>query len=288
MTTTSTDRRGAPDPAGWHRPAPGGHASGSTAGGGRILEHRREPVNEIRLYPATPQLDARLIERFRRIPVSALSDSLDSRPGAVGLQPVGDCLFHLEGWSMAGLALTVRTRPGDNLAVHKALDLARPGDVVVVDARSDVVYAIMGELMARYALHRGLVGVVVDGAVRDKAEISAGELPVYARGVSHLGAYQTGPGEIHGSISLGGVPVDDGDVIVGDGDGVVVVPRARAEATAEAAEKLVVIEADQRRAIDTGCWDRSWVDSSMRLIEVDMTTGPATGWSHLPCRRSGP
>jgi regulator of RNase E activity RraA len=73
------------------------------------------------------------------------------------------------------------------------------------------------------------------------------------------------------------VPVDDGDVIVGDGDGVVVVPRARAEATAEAAEKLVVIEADQRRAIDTGRWDRSWVDASMRLIKVDVTTGPPTG-----------
>jgi regulator of RNase E activity RraA len=245
-------------------------------------------VNEIRLHPAAPQLDARLVERFRRIPVSALSDSLDSRPGAVGLQPVGDCLSHLEGWSMAGLALTVRTRPGDNLAVHKALDLARPGDVVVVDARSEVVHAIMGELMARYAHYRRLVGVVIDGAVRDRAEISAGELPVYARGVSHLGAYQTGPGEIHGPISLGGVPVHDGDVIVGDGDGVVVVPRAHAEATAEAAEKVVVIEADQRRAIDEGRWDRSWLDASIRLIEIDVATGPSTRSSHLPCRRSGP
>jgi regulator of RNase E activity RraA len=146
----------------------------------------------------------------------------------------------------------------------------------------------MGELMARYALYRGLVGVVIDGAIRDRAEISAGELPVYACGVSHLGAYQTGPGEIHGPISLGGVPVQDGDVIVGDGDGIVVVPRAGAEATAEAAEKVVVIEADQRRAIDTGRWDRAWVDASMRLIEVDMATGSPTGWSHLPCRRSGP
>jgi regulator of RNase E activity RraA len=172
---------------------------------------------------------------------------------------------------MAGPALTVRTRPGDNLAVHKALDLACPGDVLIVDARSELVNAIVGELMVRYARSRGLAGIVVDGAIRDRAEISAGDLPVYARGVSHLGPYRTGPGEIHGPISLGGAPVHDGDVIVGDGDGVVIVPRARVEATVYAAEEIVVSESHQRRAIDAGCWDRTWVDASIRLIPVDVT-----------------
>jgi regulator of RNase E activity RraA len=239
--------------------------------GGSGERRRGAPVNEIRLYPAAPSPDFRVIRRFCRIPVSALSDCLACGSGAVGLQPVGDCLSRLVSWSMAGPALTVRTRPGDNLAVHKALDLARPGDVLVVDARSELVNAIMGELLARYAQVRGVAGIVIDGAIRDRAEISAGGLPVFARGVSHLGPYQTGPGEIHGPISLGGVPVHDGDVVVGDGDGVVVVPRARAEATAKAAEKVMASEAEQRRAIDAGRWDRSWVDAAIRLIAVDGT-----------------
>jgi regulator of RNase E activity RraA len=252
--------------------------------GGSGERRRGAPVNEIRLYPAAPSPDFRVIRRFCRIPVSALSDCLACGSGAVGLQPVGDCLSRLVSWSMAGPALTVRTRPGDNLAVHKALDLARPGDVLVVDARSELVNAIMGELLARYAQVRGVAGIVIDGAIRDRAEISAGGLPVFARGVSHLGPYQTGPGEIHGPISLGGVPVHDGDVVVGDGDGVVVVPRARAEATAKAAENVVASEAEQRRAIDAGRWDRSWVDAAIRLIAVD---GTGAAWMPVNCGGDG-
>jgi regulator of RNase E activity RraA len=225
-------------------------------------------VPEIRLYPAAPELDAQLVERFRRVPASNLSDCLERRPGAVGLAPVGDCLSALGGMSMAGPAMTVRTRPGDNLAVHKALDLARPGDVLVVDARGELVNAIVGELMARYAQTRGVAGIVIDGAVRDRAQISDGTLPVYARGVSHLGPYKTGPGEIHGPVSIGGIPVCDGDVVVGDADGVVVVPRERAESVLAAAEEVVAREADQRRAIDAGCWDRSWVDATARIVPV--------------------
>lgn len=169
---------------------------------------------------------------------------------------------------MAGPALTVRTRPGDNLVVHKALDLARPDEILVIDAGGEVVNAILGELMCHYAASRGIAGLVVDGAVRDKAAISDGPIPVFARGVSHRGPYKSGPGEIHGPVSLGGVAVHDGDIIVGDDDGVVVVPRARAEAIIAAAEALAVREQEQREAIGRGEWDRSWIDQILHTVEV--------------------
>jgi regulator of RNase E activity RraA len=228
-------------------------------------------MNELRIHPAAPALDADLLERYSRVPVSALSDSLERRAGAVGLSPVGDCLSALDGRSMAGCAFTVRTRPGDNLAVHKALDLARPGDVIVVDGRGEVVNALVGDLMSRYAASRGITGLVIDGAVRDRACLSRGSLPVYARGISHLGPYKSGPGELHGAVSVGGVTVHDGDVIVGDEDGVAVVPRARALEAVEAAEAVVDREAGQRRDIDAGTWDRTWLDDMARLVHLQTT-----------------
>jgi regulator of RNase E activity RraA len=209
-----------------------------------------------------------LIKRYRRLSTPTISDSLERAFGILGVFPIGNCLSSLKGKSMAGPALTVRTRPGDNLVVHKALDLARPGDILVIDAGGELTNAILGELMSLYAASCGIAGLVVDGAVRDKATISNGLIPVFARGVSHRGPYKSGPGEIHGTVSLGGVPVHDGDIIVGDDDGIVVVPRARAEVTAAAAEEVVAREEEQRKAIERGEWDRSWIDEALRTVEV--------------------
>jgi len=224
-------------------------------------------MNLLRLFPASSPPEAGLIARYRHLSTPTISDSLERAFGVIGLFPIGDCLASLGGEAMAGPALTVRTRPGDNLVVHKALDLARPGDILVIDAGGEVVNAILGELISLYAARRGIAGLVVDGAIRDKMAISAGPLPVFARGVSHRGPYKSGPGEIHGPVSLGGVPVHDGDIIVGDADGIVVVPRARAEATAKAAEEVVTREQEQRKAIERGEWDRSWIDESLKIAE---------------------
>ena len=225
-------------------------------------------MNQVRLYPCSQPLDPDVIERFGRVTVSTISDSLERMAGAVGIEAVGDSLSSLGGRAMVGRAMTVRTRPGDNLAVHKALDLTEPGDVLVVDARGEMVNAILGELMAEYAALREVAGLVVDGAVRDRQSLSQGQVPVFAKGFSHLGPYKSGPGEIHGTVTIGGVIVQDGDVIVGDADGVVVVPRARATEALESAERIVESEAQQQKAIRSGTWDRSWIDATAETVYV--------------------
>jgi regulator of RNase E activity RraA len=226
-------------------------------------------MSEVRLHRRAESLDPALVDRLSRIPVSNVSDVLERMAGPTGIQVVGNSLSSLGGRAMVGPAMTVRTRPGDNLVVHKALDLARPGDVVVIDARGELVNAILGELMTEYAATRGIAGLVIDGAVRDQTSLSAGGLPVFARGFSHLGPYKSGPGEIHGPVSIGGVAVNDGDVILGDSDGLAVIPRARALSALEAAEQVVAKEAAQHRDIQAGTWDRSWVDDLLKVVEVE-------------------
>lgn len=229
-------------------------------------------MNQVRLHTPSKSLDRDVTERFSRVTASYISDSLERMAGAVGIHVVGNSLSSLGGRAMVGSALTVRTRPGDNLAVHKALDLAQPGDVLVIDARGEMVNAILGELMAEYAATQGIAGLVIDGAVRDRQSISGGQLPVFAKGFSHLGPYKSGPGEIHGTVTIGGVTVHDGDVIVGDPDGVVVIPRARALEALEAAERVLESEAQQQQAIRSGTWDRSWIDAAVQVVHVGEAT----------------
>ena len=226
-------------------------------------------MNTVRLYPAAGQVPAGVLARCSRLQTSAVSDSQERVSGAVGISPVGNCLSSLSGRSMAGTALTVRTRAGDNLAVHQALELARPGDVLVIDAHGEVTNAILGELMTYYAASRGVVGIIVDGAIRDRDDLSGGPIPVFAKGVSHMGPYKSGPGAIHGDVTIGGSVVHDGDLVVGDGDGVVFVSPDRMEAVLASAEAIMASEIQQREAIARGEWDRSWVEGAVSLVPVE-------------------
>ena len=206
-----------------------------------------------------------LIEDFASIPTAIISDNMHRLfAGGIALRPYhGDRL-------LSGVALTVRTRPGDNLMVHKALDIAQPGDVIVVDAGGDVTNAIIGEIMLSYGKSRGVVGFVIDGAVRDSAAIGTMDLPVYARGITHRGPYKDGPGEIGIAVTVGGMVVNDGDIIIGDEDGLLAIPQERAEAILELAKAQQAREADILRSIADGTIDRSWVDTTLAAKGVEL------------------
>lgn len=217
-----------------------------------------------RLYPPPPPADTGLVERARALPTSVLSDQTERFGAARGLFPL---LGRAPATRLAGPALTVLTRPGDNLAVHQAIDLAQPGDVLVVDAGALVSRAVMGEIVYRHAVSRGVAGIVIDGAVRDGADIAGGPVPVFCRGVTHLGPSRHGPGEVRGPVAVGGVVVQAGDLVVGDADGVVVVPRWRCAEVVDAGEAALAREETQLRQAAAGELDRSWL-AGIDLIEV--------------------
>lgn len=223
-------------------------------------------MNLCTIYDPVEPPPSELVQRLAELPTSALSDSMQRNRGAPGLLPVHDAG---ELGRVAGPAVTVKTRPGDNVVVHKALDLARPGEVLTVDASGGLDNAIFGEVMSRYARSKGIAAVVIDGAVRDVAGIRALGFPVFARGVNHMGPYKSGPGEIRGPISIGGSVVVDGDVVVGDADGVAAIPRARLEEVAASAEALVAKERDMIAAIDAGTLDRCWIDEALTVERRD-------------------
>lgn len=188
------------------------------------------------------------------IPTPALSDALGRQGGLHGLRPLPGGRVEL-----AGPALTVQTAPGDNLAVHRALELARPGDILVIDADGCTTRAVAGEIVARYAVHRGVAGIVLDGVVRDGVAIAALPLPVWCRGTSPQGPTRQGPGSVGLPISIGGSPVAPGDYIVGDADGLVVVPDGQVGQVAVDAAALCDADPPQLQAASSGALDRSWL-----------------------------
>lgn len=153
------------------------------------------------------------------------------------------------GARLAGPAFTVWTRAGDNAYLHRALAEAAPGDVIVVNGQGDESRALMGDLIGARARNAGIAGFVIDGAVRDAAGLERLGMPVFARSISPAGPYKNGPGILAGPIAVGGVAVLPGDIVVGDEDGTVVIPRARAEEILLAAEAVYRDEAERMRNI---------------------------------------
>jgi RraA family protein len=206
-----------------------------------------------------------LVDRFRGIPVANVSDCMARMSaGGARLRPI-----HEKGL-MAGAAFTVRTRPGDNLMVHKALDIAEPGDVVVVDAGGDLTNAIIGELMQSHAIQRGLGGIVINGAIRDADALRTGALPVFAAGITHRGPYKDGPGEINVPVAIDGMVIEPGDLVIGDADGILCVPFDHAETVLAAAAAKHAAEETQMADILAGRSDRKWVDDALRRLGCDM------------------
>ena len=205
------------------------------------------------------------IERFSKLPVANVSDNMwRMSAGGARLRPM-----HGNG-KMAGVALTVKTRPGDNLMIHKAIDMSGPGDVIVVDGGGDLSNALIGELMLSSAIKRGIAGFVIDGAVRDADAFPARGLPVFAAGVTHRGPYKDGPGEINVPIAIDGMVIEPGDLMLGDCDGVLCVPFAELETVCSASDGKLAAEEEQMRQIEAGTLDRSWVDESLKRLGCEI------------------
>jgi RraA family protein len=215
-----------------------------------------------RIEPRHRKVDAAMVARFLKLPVANVSDVMARLfAGGPRLRPMHAC------GPMAGPAFTVKTRPGDNLLVHKALDLAEPGDVIVVDAGGDLTNAIIGEIMASYAAMRGIAGLVIDGSIRDRAALRASRFPVFAAGVTHRGPYKDGPGEINVPVAIDGMLIEPGDLVVGDDDGLLGIPFDAVETICRDAEAKLAAEEKILAAIRDGQGgDRSWVDAALRRL----------------------
>jgi regulator of RNase E activity RraA len=169
---------------------------------------------------------------------------------------------------LCGPALTVDVRPGDNLMIHAAMALAKPGDVLVIDGKGDRTAALMGTIMMTACQQLGLAGVVIDGAARDSLEIDEMDFPVFAVGCNPNGPTKNVPGRIGHPVSCGGVTVRSGDLVLGDADGVVVVERERVESLLPLARRKVEDEAARIAQIRKGNTSASWLMPALRAAGV--------------------
>lgn len=194
--------------------------------------------------------DPELIWAFQGIPSSNIGDCVKKM----------NCMFGgiraFNHMPLVGVAFTVKVPSGDNLVAQTALDYTRPGDILVIDGAGYTDRALVGGMMLAYAQRRGLGGFVVDGAIRDLDDIRAGSIPVFAKAVTPLGPYREGPGEMNVPVVCGGQVVMPGDILVGDEDGVVVIPRKDAPALLEAARANLAGEQATLARMDRGSYEK--------------------------------
>ena len=210
------------------------------------------------------RVDAATVAQAAPYPSSILADVAGRRGALHGrIQPLSPSM------RFAGPALTVELRPGDNLMIHAALAVAKPGDVIVVDGKGDLSSALMGEIMSQQAVALGVAAVVIDGAVRDSEAIRELGFPMFAAGLNPNGPTKSVAGRLNHPISIGGVTVKPGDLVVGDADGVTVIEREKAAAMLPlAAEKVAaetrrIADIRSRKALRPG-----WLDGALRAAGV--------------------
>lgn len=215
-----------------------------------------------RVLPAPQRADAGIVERFRGIASPNVADAM----GRFNFMDPG--IRPRTGLSLCGIAVTVLCRPADNLMVHKALQVAEPGDIVVVSTCGNVTSAVFGELMCHTAAAKGLGGIIVDGAIRDVDGIANLRFPAFSRSVSPGACDKDGPGEINVPIACGNTVVMPGDIVVGDDDGVAVVARESAEEVLRLVNELMARERKRIAEIERGDLYRSEIDDTLRAKGV--------------------
>jgi regulator of RNase E activity RraA len=220
------------------------------------------PTPGFAVFRLTDRPEPSRLASVAMLPTPFISDSLGRLPGAVGLRP----FYH--GTRMVGPAFTVKTRPGDNLMIHLALDQAQEGDVIVVDGGGDETNALVGEIMLLWAMKRRLGGFVIDGAIRDVDAYAKGAFPCFARSVNHRGPYKDGPGMINVPVVIAGMVVLPGDIIVGDSDGLVAFSPVHLDTVLRLSAAKIAQEQQDRSNIEAGHYDRPWLEELLRKHQV--------------------
>lgn len=191
-----------------------------------------------------------IIEEYRDIPSANIGDCVRK------MTCMFDGIRSYNKNNFVGTAFTVKVPSGDNLVAQMALDYAKPGDIIVIDGAGYTDRALVGGMMLAYAQERGLGGFVVNGAVRDLDDIKASPLPVFAKAVTPLGPYRDGPGEVGVPVVCGGQVVMPGDILVGDIDGIVVIPRNDAENLLDKVRENLESEQNEIRDMKNGTYTR--------------------------------
>ena len=205
-----------------------------------------------------------IVEQASKYASSILADVAGRRGALNGrISPLSPSM------KFAGPAVTVEVRPGDNLMLHAALAIAKPGDVILVDGKGDLSCALMGEIMSHQCVALGIAAVVIDGAVRDGEAIRELGFPMFAAGLNPNGPTKSVSGRLNHPISIGGISVSPGDLVVGDCDGVTVIERDKAAAMLPlaaqkvAAETKRISEIKSRKALAP-----AWLDGALRTAGV--------------------
>jgi regulator of RNase E activity RraA len=198
------------------------------------------------------------IAALKGLATSVVSDALGRTIGAVGIAPVNKTAV-----SVCGNAVTVSVRAGDNLLIHKALQMLAPGDVLVVDGGGDVSRALFGEIMMTVAKSKGAVGCVFDAAIRDVDAFESHQFPCWARGVNMRGPLKDGPGSVNVPVSIGGMLVYPGDIILGDSDGVIAIRPSNAVMAGKLGKEKELVERKMIASIHAGKYDDAWVDLAL-------------------------
>lgn len=223
----------------------------------------------LKLYQPKRRVSPEMIAKYKEIPAAVVGDCMNRiQASPAALRPM-----HAGRTVLAGPAYTVKTRPGDNLFVHKAIDLAQPGDIIVVDAGGALDNAIVGEMMLTHAETRGIGGVIIYGAIRDSGHVRNHPFPVYAAGVTLRGPFQSGPGHTNVTISLGSsMTIEPGDLLLGDEDGVICIPYDEVESLYPDALKRFQGENAQRDRVRNGSVDRKWIDDRLAATSYTVAT----------------
>lgn len=221
-----------------------------------------------RIFLKKPEAPQELLDAFSTIPAANISDTMGR---LVGMHPRIKLQSAPKNPINVGRALTIKTRSGDNLMLHKALNMAKPGDVIILSNDGGESYrSLIGEIMFTYLASRGAAGIIIDGPIRDIDAVRKMEMPIYATGTNPAGPYKEGPGEINVPISCGGIGINPGDIIVMDEDGVIVIPLQEAETVLKNARAFQEKDEAKLLAAQEGRAKREWVDALIEKKEVEI------------------